>query len=73
MPGGSPEPDDRDEEDQCQHCGRWYSQAGVLSHEEHCELSLVDERMHDLVSKGARYRAGLMDSLDDVMGRRATH
>ncbi|MFC3476115.1 hypothetical protein [Halobacterium litoreum] len=57
MPGGSDVPDDRDDEDQCQHCGRWYGRDGVLSHESHCDWADSDVRMHDLEAKGARMRA----------------
>jgi hypothetical protein len=66
MPGGSAEPDDPEEEDQCQHCGQWFTEAGVLSHEEHCPWSKSDRRMFDLEAAAARLRAGLGPELEGV-------
>lgn len=59
MPGGSAEPDDRDAEGQCQHCGRWYKQRGVRNHEDNCPFADADHRIHDLDDPHARMRAGM--------------
>ena len=66
MAGGSAEPDDPEEEDQCIHCGRWYTRRGVLSHEENCPIAISDERVYELEATPARLRAGEGVELEGV-------
>jgi len=72
MPGGSAEPENRDEEDQCQYCGQWFDRCGVLSHEEHCPWKESERRMFVLTAHAARLRAGFIEAFDDGTGRRTT-
>lgn len=58
MPGGSREPEG-DDETQCQHCGLWYGQEGVLPHERTCDLAGYDARKVPLTDPKTRVRAGL--------------
>lgn len=56
MSGGSTEKEAEDDR-QCIHCGLWYSKAGVLNHEENCDLAEFEVRKLSLEDPFAIVRA----------------
>jgi len=64
MAGGSQEME-HDDDQQCAHCGLWFSSAGVLSHEQHCNLAEFDRRLVELRCPFARMRADDVDVEDE--------
>jgi len=47
---GSTEPEDR-RDSQCKHCGLWFSNSGIYSHERNCDLAEFDETLVPLVDE----------------------
>lgn len=67
MAGGSREQESETDE-QCQFCGLWFGTAGVLNHEEHCDLEGFDARKVSLECPTTLLRAGEVEIGDDPAG-----